>query len=269
MGVVNYIASLPLSRSSLSFNNQYIEQQIPGFRVKAVTGRQGYKASITRQKVGKNDLGRYDGKELNVDPIAVEYSLTTDTLVQLTQKLDLLKLLLSVPEAKVIFNDEKDKYQIGSVTDISVDYANTEGSDAFSVSGTISIDVGFKYSVTEYVPKPDPQNSLLFVINYKGSYKSYPIVEITMKASTEQVSITNNRGAVLTFNGTFIVNEKLTIDTQNAKVLKTGVQAHGVGDIKNKWEDFFLLYGENKITCAYKTANIVPDFVVKYREVFL
>lgn len=111
-----------------------------------------------------------------------------------------LKGYISTPESKIIFNDEQEVYYIGTLKSLQ-----TEQSDAGyrmrSYSGTMEFECldPFKYSVEEKCIEATIDGGNTFVLDYPGTYKSYPRFEVKMESDNGFVGFCDENNHVLQF----------------------------------------------------------------------
>lgn len=117
--------------------------------------------------------------------------------------------ILNVDDAEIIFNDEQDKFFIGTPT--LVDEVDP-GSN--SITGEIEITCldPLKYSVVEYEAETSIDDPGTLLVDYGGTYKAYPILEADFY---DEVETDDETTTELTGNGDcgyvafFTENEKI------------------------------------------------------------
>ena len=67
----------------------------------------------------------------------------------------------------------------------------------------------------------------------------------------------------------FSANDSVIADCKSAEITVNGKMAPGYGDIQNGWEKYFLNPGENHIDCVVSPWAVIPNYKMRYREVFL
>ena len=111
-----------LPSEAMSINGKYIENEIEGYRTLQVEGRELLETEVSDFQVGFQSGSKYQDKRDPVRVITVHYSLTADSPASFREKFNKLTSLLDQEQAKLIFNDEPDKYFIGTKSDVdSVD----------------------------------------------------------------------------------------------------------------------------------------------------
>lgn len=68
----------------------------------------------------------------------------------------------------------------------------------------------------------------------------------------------------------FSANDELLVDCENAKIYLNDIETPELGALGNDWDQFYLKPGYNQIGVAWSDwTQSVPEFKMKYREVFL
>lgn len=144
--VNNGIVGTNLPTEAMSYNGVYLENEIDGYRTLSVTGRELMESEVTDQEIDGMDGSYYRYKTTPARTITVRYQLLARGSREFRDAFNKMNKLLSGEQVKVIFNDESDKYFIGTKT------SNTQvdgGSN--NVIGEIEIYCSdpCKYSTTE------------------------------------------------------------------------------------------------------------------------
>lgn len=140
------IVGTNLPTEAMSYNGVYFENEIDGYRTLSVTGRELMESEVTDQEIDGMDGSYYRYKTTPARTITVKYQLRARGSREYREAYNKMNKLLSGEQVKVIFNDESDKYFIGTKT------SNTQvdgGSN--NVIGEIEIYCSdpHKYSTTE------------------------------------------------------------------------------------------------------------------------
>lgn len=140
------IVGTNLPTEAMSYNGVYLENEIDGYRTLSVTGRELMESEVTNQEIDGMDGSYYRYKTTPARTITVKYQLRARGSREFRDAFNKMNKLLSGEQVKVIFNDESDKYFIGTKT------SNTQvdgGSN--NVIGEIEIYCSDprKYSTTE------------------------------------------------------------------------------------------------------------------------
>jgi predicted phage tail component-like protein len=140
------IVGTNLPTEAMSYNGVYLENEIDGYRTLSVTGRELMESEVTDQEIDGMDGSYYRYKTTPARTITVKYQLRAGGSREFRDAFNKMNKLLSGEQVKVIFNDESDKYFIGTKT------SNTQvdgGSN--NVIGEIEIYCSdpCKYSTTE------------------------------------------------------------------------------------------------------------------------
>lgn len=140
------IVGTNLPTEAMSYNGVYLENEIDGYRTLSVTGRELMESEVTDQEIDGMDGSYYRYKTTPARTITVKYQLRAKGSREYREAYNKMNKLLSGEQVKGIFNDESDKYFIGTKT------SNTQvdgGSN--NVIGEIEIYCSDprKYSTTE------------------------------------------------------------------------------------------------------------------------
>lgn len=165
---------LTLPSEALKLNGEYIENQIEGYRTLHVSGREALSPELNTYDTGIRDGSTIQNKRYPARVIIITYQLIAKSNEDFREAYNKLGSILNVEDAQLIFNDEQDKYYTGTPSAIGEVEPGTN-----KVVGEIEIYCAdpFKYSVEEYEIEPSVDDDMSFLIDYKGTYKSYPTLE--------------------------------------------------------------------------------------------
>jgi len=178
---VNEASENTLPSEALCINGSYIENMIEGYRTLSVAGREALSPELSHYTTGVRDGSMLKNKRYPARTITVRYQLLADSTEAFRAAYNKLGQILNVEEAELIFNDEKDKFFIGTPSSISrVDPGTNYVVGEFDLFCADP----FKYSVEEYeveaenVEESDEAGNTFtgkaVVIDYNGTYRSYP-----------------------------------------------------------------------------------------------
>ena len=168
---VSEVATLP--SEALQINGQYIENLIQGYRTLSVTGREALSAELDYFETGVRDGSKLKSKRYPARIITVAYQLIADSNEAFREAYNQLGRILNVEDAELIFNDETDKFYIGTPEAIGEVPA---GRNAVTGEFEILCLDPFKYSVVEYEALGSIADKSV-LIDYNGTYKAFPILE--------------------------------------------------------------------------------------------
>jgi predicted phage tail component-like protein len=165
-------ASLP--SEAMRINGEYIENVIEGYRTLSVSGREALSPDVYSVTTGFRDGSRLQTKRYPERIITVQYQLIAKDSAAFREAYNKLGRILDVENAELIFNDEDDKFFIGTPCIIgSVDPGKNAVVGEFEILCTDP----FKYSVTEHEAQPWSGDNSSILIDYQGTYKAFPILE--------------------------------------------------------------------------------------------
>lgn len=178
---INEVSQAVLPAEALMLNGEYIENQISGYRTLNVSGREAMSAEFETFSSGVRDGDKLQYKRYPARTIIVKYMLKAESNEAFREAYNQLGKILNVKDAQLIFNDELDKYFIGTpVTVGEVDAGRN------SVVGEIEFLCAdpFKYSVVEYEAAPSLDDSSI-LIDYNGTYKAFPTLQAAFYKETD------------------------------------------------------------------------------------
>lgn len=217
------ISDLPAE--AMSINGVFLENVIDGYRTLAVSGRESIKADITKIEKIRVSGDIYQYRRYPSRTLTVTYQLIADSPEQFRKSYNDLNAFLNVENAQLIFNDELDKYFVGTPTQIgSVDPGK------LAVIGEIAIECQdpFKYDVRETEVQPKDGE---FIVDYPGSVFCYPTFTAAVKSDLGFMSFVKDTGAVLQIGDPLETNYGYK---QYSKALYThDFKKHGFD--KNNW----------------------------------
>ena len=164
-----------LTSCAVCINGQYIEDLVEGYSTLRVSGRDAL-TKIHKYNEYRTDGAIFDYGKFPVRDIVVKYVIEANSPEALREKNNQLVNLLNQDDADVQFNDEFDKFFIGS---ISINEPSTSFPLFIEGSYTIRCFNPFKYSTAVKTALPNYNgNTASFVINYQGSYPARPVLQV-------------------------------------------------------------------------------------------
>lgn len=188
---VSEVAYLP--SEALKINGQFIENLIQGYRTLNVTGREALTAELDYFETGIRDGSKLKSKRYPARTITVTYQLIAESNEAFREAYNQLGRILNVEDAELIFNDEPDKFFVGTPETIG---AVPPGRNAVTGEFEILCLDPFKYSVAEYEALGIIADKSV-VIDYNGTHESFPILEASFYDEAED----GENEVVLTGNG--------------------------------------------------------------------
>lgn len=181
-------SSLPVE--AMSYDGVYLENEIDGYRTLTVTGRELLGSNSRTKEITGMDGTVWQGKNYKPRTITVKYMLKAKSDSAFRSAFNKMNQLLSGEQVKIVFNDERDKYFIG--TKISND--EVDGGTNF-VIGEIEIYCSdpFKYSTTLKEFKTSTNE---ITITNNGTVPATIDYEITNNDETGFVGIVSDQGVI-------------------------------------------------------------------------
>ena len=202
---IEHTSTSVLPAEAMSFNGEYIENVIDGYRTLYVKGRDVLSPEIEVGEVGVRDGAYLKNKRFPARIITVGYQLLGETNTDFRERFNALNDLLNTEDAQLIFADEEDKYFTGTVQAFS---EVPEGRNSITSEFEIICTDPFKYSLQEYEIEPTLDDGTTFYVDYKGTYPAYPELEADFYESDVEdnrdgecgyVAFINQEGSVLQF----------------------------------------------------------------------
>lgn len=168
------LTNIPIPTEAMQINGVFLENEIEGYRTLYVKGREALSAELDTYEIGTKNGEVRKNKRYPARIITVGYQLIAEDAESFREAYNRLGSILNTDDAEVIFNDESDKFFVGTPTLIDEVDAGRN-----AITGEIEITCldPLKYSVVEYeaVPLVDDPRSIL--IDYSGTYETFPILE--------------------------------------------------------------------------------------------
>ena len=189
------ITAVPIPAEAMQINGTYIETEIEGYRTLYVKGREALSPEMETLEIGTRDGSIRKSKRYPARIITVGYQLMAKDAAAFRDAYNQLGGILDVNDAELIFNDEQDKYFIGTPT--LVDEVDP-GQNSITSEIEITCLDPLKYSVVEYEAEASPDDPSTILIDYGGTYKSFPTLEADFY---EEIETDDETTTELTGNG--------------------------------------------------------------------
>lgn len=182
------IVGTNLPTEAMSYNGVFLENEIDGYRTLSVTGRELMESEVTDQEIDGMDGSYYRYKTTPARTITVKYQLRARGSREFRDAFNKMNKLLSGEQVKVIFNDESDKYFIGTKTSNTQVYGGSN-----NVIGEIEIYCSdpCKYSTTE--KEFTASDGALNIVN-EGTVPVSIDYDITTASETGYIGLVSEEG---------------------------------------------------------------------------
>lgn len=194
--VIESSEGVSLPSEALQINGEYIEDLIQGYRTLTVEGREALSPEVLTYETGIRDGSTLQGKRYPARIIRITYQLIAATNEDFRAAYNKLARILDVENAELIFNDEKDKFFVG--TPCLIGEVEPGKNSVVGVFEILCADP-FKYSVIEYEAEAALDSSSV-LIDYEGTYKAFPRL-VAEFPSEEEASADGETVTGLTGNG--------------------------------------------------------------------
>ena len=188
-------ASSNLGAESFKINGEYLENLVPGYQTLNVTGRELLGSEIDTLSIAGINGEEYIGNRYPAREITVKYKLEAKTCGGFRDAFNKLSAALNVEEAKLVFDDEPDKYFVGTRSDVG---DVPEGKNAIVSTFIFYCSDPFKYSATEkeFIATINDNGIMETTIVNNGT-ESVPIsYEITHNHENGYIGIVSEYGAM-------------------------------------------------------------------------
>ena len=202
-----------LSAEAVSINGEYLDEIIPGFKTLYVQGREMIAPELKSKTVGSRHgevllNSRYTDRKIVVgyQLIAEDGSAFREAYIKLMDKLNL-------PNSRIIFFDEEDKYWTGTLCNVG---DVPTGVNAVTAEFTIGCLDPLKYSVIAEEVNPSLDGGKAFYVDYKGTMTAHPSVVVEFTGDCGYVALFDETKHALQFGNP---DEIDGITTQESKML--------------------------------------------------
>ena len=164
------IPNQPSPLQAMTVNGTYLESIISGYRTLTVEGRETLSLDIETINTNIRNGAKYKRRRIASRTIFVNFAIKDTTPEGFAAKFNALKqYLYGIEEARLIFDDEPDKFFTGTFRMVTATYTG------LTSTGRIEILCAdpFKYSLTEYTA--NAVNGEISV-NYGGTYPAHPVL---------------------------------------------------------------------------------------------
>lgn len=231
-----------LPAEAMNYNGIFLENEIDGYRTLTVTGRELLGSEVRTKEITGIDGTTWQGKNYMPRTITVKYLLNAKTDAEFRKAYNKMNELLSGEQVKIYFNDEKDKYFIGSKTSND----EVEGGNNMVV-GELEIYCAdpFKYATTL---KEFTTNTNEIKITNDGTVPATIDYEIVNTSETGYLGIVSDGGAIQLGK----IEELDGVTSQKSEQLANIDSFFNCTDDTSGTDVMHPQYGSNG-TCARKT----------------
>lgn len=190
--------ALSLPAEAVQINGQWLENAVSGYRTLNVSGREIVDVKIQDTSYVTKNGSYFIGEKIEPRILKITYQLLADSAADYRDAFNQLLGILHSGELTVIFNDEDDKYFKGYL------YAMEEpnaGSNKITGSFSIYCPDPLKYSIEETVVEVTPDNGDEIEIEYEGTEKTYPVIEVVANSPLGWIKLFKDNKKLLLGNG--------------------------------------------------------------------
>lgn len=164
------IQNQPSPLQAMTVNGTYLESVISGYRTLTVEGRETLSLDIETINTNIRNGAKYKRRRIASRTIIVNFAIKDTTPEGFAAKFNTLKqYLYGIEEARLIFDDEPDKFFAGTFRNVTATYTG------LTSTGKIEILCAdpFKYSLINRIATAVNGSA---TINYNGTYPSHPVL---------------------------------------------------------------------------------------------
>lgn len=264
-----------MTKKSMAINGSYIEALVDGYTTIGVAGRESLASDIEAVSVNNRHGSIYKGKTYAPRTITVSFAIegydTDDLLVRLEE----LNSILDQEGVRVTFLDEIGRfYYVDAFTNVEVSITVGVASDNAVATGTFDCYCSnpFKYSTTEYLAEPelDEDGYPLFMVDYDGTYKSFPTFEVDFYSKTKTdiyadardgKEVAYEKAKVYAYKGVALDEEEFETDTY-LSIVPTLATAYSEDAVYYTYEEVRELADESEPEDGDEEFTDDPDAVV-------
>lgn len=185
------VADVALPSEALNYNGKYFEVEVPGYRTLYTKGRESMNGEFLSSALSGHGSA-YQKRRYPEREITVGFLLRADTPEDFRNAFNKLNALLNTEQGRLIFNDEPDKFFVG--TPVSIGEIPPGVNHVTSEILFVCADP-FKYSVREF-EREVPMGSSADVY-YNGTYPAHPSIVTEFEADTAYASYSLNDSILL------------------------------------------------------------------------
>lgn len=188
-------ASQNRGAESFKINGTYLEDSVPGYRTLSVSGRELLDSEINLLSIQGVSGEEFLGKRRPTRNIVVKYSINAETSEAFRDSFNKLSQILDADEAQLIFDDEPDKYFVGTCYDVG---DVPDGRNAIVSTFTFLCADPFKHSTTERTFKASANaDGILEAEIINDGYEAVPIsYEIAHNHENGYIGIVSEDGVI-------------------------------------------------------------------------
>lgn len=240
-----------ISPESITFDGVRLEDEIEGFTVISVSGRDNLIYHINSSRIdGKNGMHFHD-KTIDSKPIVIQYMLRNHTPEEINEKMDQLKYFLRNEESWFHFEDEQDYEYKGTLSQLQ---GIPEG--RLSGTGTITIQL---HDPVKYKRMQTYSGDGSVMIDEDLWYETLPTeIRLSVPELTSEITITNEtQGYSIELEGTFQESASIVIIPDEGKIIVNNTERPDVLVWSSELEDF-LIHRDDEVS-VNPSMNIEVD----------
>lgn len=183
---------------AVTINGKYLEDLIDGYQTLFTTGRELIAPEVKTKSIGAQHGSRIKQRRYQERTIKVCFRLTAPNAGELMQKFNILTGVLNTQDATFIFNDEPDKFFIGTPSGCE---PPDPGRNSIKAEWYILCNDPFKRTINVFEASPEKQDdgTNLITIDNAGTADSRILFDITFPRDCGYVAFYDEDKHVLQF----------------------------------------------------------------------
>ena len=245
---------------ALCFDGVWLDKEVPGFRTLYTSGRESFAADVTEIEAESIDGSAFLRRRILPRTITVGYQLTAPTPQAFMEAFNLINMLMSGVQKRIVFADEPDRYYMGTCRSTGTP---DPGKLAVKAEMELFCPDPFKYleSEAESSWEIDPESvetEITKEVVYFGTYPAWPIIrfshagfeldEFTFYLNTAAIRVK----ATTAYGSTG--GEQFQVDCRNGKIAGGpgyATEFYDMGNITNDYEKAYLKNGKNTLGISF------------------
>ncbi|MCI7686452.1 MAG: phage tail family protein [Clostridiales bacterium] len=183
---------------AVTINGKYLEDLIDGYQTLFTTGRELIAPEVKTKSIGAQHGSRIKQRRYQERTIKVCFRLTAPNAGELMQKFNILTGVLNTQDATFIFNDEPDKFFIGTPSGCE---PPDPGRNFIKAEWYILCNDPFKRTINVFEASPEKQDdgTNLISVENAGTTDTRPVFDISFTRDCGYIAFYDSANHVLQF----------------------------------------------------------------------
>lgn len=191
MIIEDYIATLPLTESSVAINDIFLEEKIPGLRITSVSGRESMESEISETSIQTRDGTIFNSKRTLPRTLTVTCNISVSTRDLYNSAVRELYKLLRDDNLHISFADLNDRYYVGNIKTFDPGSVMKMSTPKCYVGVcTMSFYCADPYAYSKTEKKATNEGSNVITLQNDGDSETVVSVKATMKSDNGYIGFT-------------------------------------------------------------------------------